>query len=413
MEYSSRNLLLAFLSMFLLQLRMTTAFEPDDFPFENGQNCRDAKVDLVLVLDSSGSVERTFENYKAVARHIVQLLPIGYDRTLMSILQYSKEAHVLLPFSADQRSEQLNEIVEQIQFLGSITATAEAVQMGLAQFGCGTRSDASKVFILITDGNSNNKWSDVVNAANALQSSGATVAVVAFGDSIYWPEIDLYAGSNTNAYTEQNVEHLYGLLMDLTGRVCEEQSTEHCSQQADIIIVVDSSQSVEEQFEQYKAEALELVRSLDVGINSTLCSIVQYGRHATVILPFSEHQSKEIVIDSLQNLKHLGGTTHTADAIQLALHQLKLNGRSRSKKLFLLMTDGNSADSWDTVLLTADHLHASIDQLTIVAFGSNLGYNELQAYGKQTATVLYNKDTGTLNSQMAEHLQCDRFQLLL
>uniref|UniRef100_A0A915HGP7 VWFA domain-containing protein n=1 Tax=Romanomermis culicivorax TaxID=13658 RepID=A0A915HGP7_ROMCU len=65
------------------------------------------------------------------------------------------------------------------------------------QYSNGGRSDAKKIFVLMTDGNSINPWKVVMQTAHRLQDTKANVYVLGLGDNLYYPELNLYTGSGS------------------------------------------------------------------------------------------------------------------------------------------------------------------------------------------------------------------------
>ncbi|KFD57125.1 hypothetical protein M514_02010 [Trichuris suis] len=376
------------------------------FSIEETQ-CRESPVDLVMVIDSSGSVERKFETYKETATRLTRLLPISPDGTHVAILQYSSKPHVKYSFSLDQSKAAVDKAIAELPYLGSTTLTAEAVAAGLEQYKLNGRPEAKKIFVLMTDGNSYNKWIDVLSAADKLHSVGAIVAVVAYGDSIYWPEIEAYAKGNSSAYTEKNVEQLYGLLMDLTGKNCgDPPPPEICSKPVDVVLVIDSSESVLDSFQLYKQSALKMTRALMTRYESVMFSIIQYSQNATILLPLGLQYSNQEVETVLQNMEHLGRVTQTSSAIILGIEQLTERARNDSIKIFILMTDGHSYDPWDKVLDTANALHATGAEIIIFAAGETVDYTELEVYARSPAILIQAKDSDVLSEQVLLMVGC-------
>uniref|UniRef100_A0A915IMU5 VWFA domain-containing protein n=1 Tax=Romanomermis culicivorax TaxID=13658 RepID=A0A915IMU5_ROMCU len=152
-----------------------------------------SKIDLVIVIDSSGSVDSVFNAYKLLALELVKKLPFSDDGARLALIQYSRApAFLKYKFTDQQNNVEIFKSVTALNFLGDTTNTADAVSLGHQQFGQ-ARSDAEKIFVLMTDGNSFDPWNVVTQTAENLHKTKAKVYVVAFGDIIYQPEIKVYA----------------------------------------------------------------------------------------------------------------------------------------------------------------------------------------------------------------------------
>uniref|UniRef100_A0A915KBV3 VWFA domain-containing protein n=1 Tax=Romanomermis culicivorax TaxID=13658 RepID=A0A915KBV3_ROMCU len=91
----------------------------------------ECRIDLVLVIDSSGSVQRVFHTYKQAALQFTKDLTFGLEAAHAAIVQYSFLPPALkYSFKDEQNNALVDKALQQLEFLGDSTYTAEAVNMG-------------------------------------------------------------------------------------------------------------------------------------------------------------------------------------------------------------------------------------------------------------------------------------------
>lgn len=88
-------------------------------------------------------------------------------------------------------------------------------------------------------------------------------------------------------------------------------------------------------------------------------------------------------------LPFLGETTNTADAVSLGYQQFS-TGRPDAKRIFILMTDGNSFDAWNLVTQTAENLHKFRVKTFVLAFGDIIYQPEIKLYAGNGSVIRSN-----------------------
>ena len=87
------------------------------------------KVDLGFILDRSGSVSQSgFQKMRTFVREITNLFDITYGKTRVSLMTFSDEASIHIPFSKQFSSKsKFSFAVDSIDYSGGGTATAVAL----------------------------------------------------------------------------------------------------------------------------------------------------------------------------------------------------------------------------------------------------------------------------------------------
>lgn len=94
-----------------------------------------------------------------------------------------------------------------------------------------------------------------------------------------------------------------------------------------------------------------------------------------------------MVREAIEHIKYVGGSTHTAKAVELALHDMRQHRRPDAVQVVVLMNDGMSQDPWEKVLETSEKLADSGATRFGVALGDQVDLREL---------ILYTGDDGRI-----------------
>ena len=156
--------------------------------------------DIVLVVDSSGSVNRTnfqraFVDLSLLIPHLCGFQPDIITRcrsTRIAVVTYGREPRLVFDFnhSKDRHSFQdnvLNDIRNNSSYLSSLhgrTATGDALQFAadrVLQEAYGMRRHGKKAILLLTDGKSNHGSNPVTVASQLYKEYKKNLAIIALG----------------------------------------------------------------------------------------------------------------------------------------------------------------------------------------------------------------------------------------
>ncbi|VDO41140.1 unnamed protein product [Haemonchus placei] len=112
--------------------------------FVPGQKCGFDKVDLTLVLDTSGSVFRVFEDQREIALNILDEIPVEAfsDAVQVSVTRFAAGADVILPFLKGRGVSEIKDAIKEVKFTGQNTRIAGAVEIALDEMERARRRDA-------------------------------------------------------------------------------------------------------------------------------------------------------------------------------------------------------------------------------------------------------------------------------
>lgn len=161
----------------------------------------------------------------------------------------------------------------------------------------------------------------------------------------------------------------------------------------DLLIIIDNSGSVQDVFEQQKQTAKAVIDQLDVG--TIRVALISYNQRAKVVLDFDQSQSKSEISGILANLSQEGGTTNTAESLQVARGDFSRKSRSEVTLLVLLITDGHSQNSLEDLRTNMAEFNKSGIVTLAASVSPNPDVFELSIYanGRADRTFLRNNLT--------------------
>ncbi|CAI9741730.1 Hypothetical predicted protein [Octopus vulgaris] len=155
----------------------TTKFVTWSNELEQLNDCTSAQVDLLFVIDSSGSVGGpNFQKTKTFLNNVVSNLDISQNETRVAVLRFSSKPYVM--FNFDKHSTKAA-VTSAIAYNGGGTNTDSALDLARTSVFANTtrKSVAVKVLVLVTDGKSSSE-NKTVAAAQKLKDAGVTIFTI-------------------------------------------------------------------------------------------------------------------------------------------------------------------------------------------------------------------------------------------
>ncbi|XP_011408989.2 PREDICTED: collagen alpha-3(VI) chain-like, partial [Amphimedon queenslandica] len=157
-------------------------------------NCDTAGLDMILVLDSSGSIGST--NFVRLRNFIINMLSIftiGPDKTRVGVIRYSSSASIVIPLGSSGSYPELSSHISSISYTGGGTYTDEALTLLTSAFAT-TRIDEGvpRVAIVFTDGVSHSP-SLTLAASRAVHNAGIYTYSFGIGSGINSDELNYIA----------------------------------------------------------------------------------------------------------------------------------------------------------------------------------------------------------------------------
>ncbi|KAK2909653.1 collagen alpha-6(VI) chain-like isoform X2 [Channa argus] len=150
-----------------------------------------------------------------------------------------------------------------------------------------------------------------------------------------------------------------GLILSLIMVACFHGNTAQrtvCTQEAvaDIVFMVDGSWSIgKENFEQIRQFLNTLVSSFDIGPDHVRIGLIQYSNTPRTEFLLSEYQTKQQILQYVDELPYMGGGTMTGQGLEFMLNKhfvAEAGGRASQNvpQIAVVITDGKSQDEVKT-----------------------------------------------------------------
>ncbi|KAJ8307441.1 hypothetical protein KUTeg_015525 [Tegillarca granosa] len=154
--------------------------------------CENAAIDLVIVMDESGSIGSTnFIRQKNVIKNFIRQFKIGSNDTQISVVTFASSVLVEFQLNTYHNIVDILVAIDNIQYNGGGTYTylaLDRVYYNSFLSTNGGRTTASKIVIVTTDGHSSSTYS-TINAARRLQSIALMISV-GIGPNVNQNELD-------------------------------------------------------------------------------------------------------------------------------------------------------------------------------------------------------------------------------
>ncbi|TKR59414.1 hypothetical protein L596_029087 [Steinernema carpocapsae] len=374
------------------------------------------KVDLVFIIDTSQSVEKEFENQLQFAVDLVKRLPEEdfENRVNVAVISFHRKAAVEIPFGKLSKRSEVLDALFKIVHTGGSTSAVSGVELALQEIEKGRRPDARTMVVLVSDGNSQDPWDKVVEAASGLRSIKADVYAVTVSHDYYFRELELYAGNKWFVYIDARIRQfldeaelsLVQCMNPAIPGVTTPPSTEapqvgdktratpaphiepttfapsKCKDKVDLFFILDTSTSVEKEFYAEKNFAIDLVKVLPESefVNRVSVALSRFAGTGHLQFEFGQERSKGDVLYELERVEHTGGQTSLVSGAQIAIDEIKKKHRSGARLIIVIVSDGNSQDEWKQVQQTAKDLRETGGDVFAVTLSEKYYLDELKEY---------------------------------
>ena len=182
--------------------------------------CAVGALDLAFVLDDSNSVnDEEFHDVIKFVTYMIDAYPgISASGTRVGVVMFSTNAEISIAFDRYYQREQLVAAVKSLTRIRGKTFINEGLEKANELFtpARGSRNDASKVMVLMTDGKSK---VDVVPPAQRLREKGVRVIVVGVG-SVDPIQLEQIAGVKENFFLVPTFKGLEPVIAKLIPASC-------------------------------------------------------------------------------------------------------------------------------------------------------------------------------------------------
>ncbi|XP_007436263.1 von Willebrand factor [Python bivittatus] len=378
-------------------------------------------MDLAILMDGSNKLsESDFEELKSFIISMMEKLHISQKRIRLAILEYRTGSHIYLGLKDIKRPSKMRKIVQNIKYTGGDVASATEVLKYVVfhVFGKAPRTNAARIAVLFTASKDTKKVQAIFPL---LKKKKIIVIPVGLGPHVSTEQIELIERQSpeNRAYIldsvlelrqrkDEIIDYFCGLVPEVSaifstrspvptlpsiGAVTvpasgrEVGSTEisvSVHKIRDIVFLIEGSHEVgEDNFDRIKEFLIRTIRELEIGEETIRISIVQYSFTITVEYSFKEHQSKELLIKKVQEMKFQGGNaTNTGQALNYISEQSFTTSRRTEQVPHLVyMVTANPAT--DTITRPSSDV-----QIIPIGIRPNADIQELQELSQPQAPII-------------------------
>ncbi|XP_037533181.1 collagen alpha-1(XIV) chain [Nematolebias whitei] len=186
--------------------------------------CKEAKADLVFLVDGSWSIGD--DNFMKITHFLYSTMGsldlIGPDGTQVAIAQFSDDARTEFQLSSHSNKEALLEAIQKISYKGGNTKTGRAikhVKESIFTQAAGARKGVPKVLVVLTDGRSQD---DVNKISKEMQTEGYIIFAVGFADADYGELVNIASKpSDRHVFFVDDLDAVKKIEEQLITFVCE------------------------------------------------------------------------------------------------------------------------------------------------------------------------------------------------
>ncbi|XP_024122784.1 collagen alpha-1(XIV) chain isoform X3 [Oryzias melastigma] len=186
--------------------------------------CKEAKADLVFLVDGSWSIGD--DNFMKITHFLYSTMGsldlIGPDGTQVAIAQFSDDARTEFQLSSHGNKEALLEAIHKIRYKGGNTKTGRAIKHVKESIfipEAGARRGVPKVLVVLTDGRSQD---DVNKVSKEMQMEGYIIFAIGFADADYGELVNIASKpSDRHVFFVDDLDAVKKIEEQLITFVCE------------------------------------------------------------------------------------------------------------------------------------------------------------------------------------------------
>ncbi|VDK17920.1 unnamed protein product [Anisakis simplex] len=297
------------------------------------RSCKDAPVDLVIVMDESGSIG--YQNYETALDAVAGLterLHIGTTQqdSRVGMVLFDQLGYVNFGLDKYTTNSDVASEIRKSTYSAGGTDIAAGMHTALTEvFAKVPNRDVRKVMIVITDGEDS---SDVAAERAIAEKNDIITYAIGIGEGINSAELVRAAGDPKRVYTFANYDALAGAIDQLCTSIVITPAPRGCKCNTtdtwlDLIFVIDSSKAVNKQdFMAVRNLAAAFIQSIPVSQEIGKFSrvgIINMGDQAQVVGELTSYNTTDQAANAMRNMPYLNSNqANLRDALNKATNML-------------------------------------------------------------------------------------------
>ncbi|CAM2105657.1 unnamed protein product [Caretta caretta] len=307
------------------------------------RGCVDTEeADIYFLMDGSGSIfPNDFQDMKVFMNEMIRMFQVSANGVRFGVVQYASAPQTELVISQYDSVNQVKEAVRVIHQSGAGTNTGDALRYMKSLFAKATRDNVPKLLIVVTDGESQDQ---VTKAAEELRQEGIVIYAIGVRYAVK-KELKDIAGTEERMFFVNDFDSLKLIKHDIVQDIC---SPEACkNMKADIILLVDSSESIHPvDFQKMKDFIQLIVNRSDIGADKVQIGLLQFSSEPQEEFQLNSYSSKTDLRRAISGIRQIKSGTMTGKALTFASSYFDepKGGRPRVKQYLIVITDGEAQD---------------------------------------------------------------------
>ncbi|XP_077052973.1 collagen alpha-4(VI) chain-like [Siphateles boraxobius] len=331
----------------------------------NGQQLvctRETVADIVFLVDGSGSIgPDNFQQIREFLSSFVENFEVAHDRIRIGLVQYSDTPRTEFLLNKYQNKEEILNYIQSLDYKTGGTFTGQGLEFMLkhhfvVEAGSRAQQNVPQIAIVITDGDSQD---EVESHALELRLSGIEIYAIGIKDAnqallrqIANEPYDKHVYSVTDFAALQGISQ--SVVQDLCTTVEETQKedvlmSKGCNDtaQADIVLLVDSSNSIGDNFKEVRTFLHAFVDRFNLTPDKVRVGLAQFSDRTYQEFLLGDYLDKEDLHQKLDGLIYRRGGTKTGQALTFIRENYFNLARKNIPGIAIVITDGESTDAVD------------------------------------------------------------------
>ncbi|KAK3591356.1 hypothetical protein CHS0354_040317 [Potamilus streckersoni] len=346
----------------------------------NGTN----PADILFILDASGSVgPQNFRRMLDFVTATVNSFPISPTEIQVGMVTYDSRTYPVFHLNRYTNKADINTAIFGTRYTSGTTNTADAIKYARETAFTtqnGARSNAAKIAIVITDGESDNSQA-TFSESQKLRDAGVTIFSIGVGSGPTMSELNAIATDpdSTHVFQVTNFDKLNLIKSTLAQKTCDvrastppptEPAVKECHSQADIVFLLDSSGSVgADNFQKMLGFVKDVVNSFNIGQMDVQVGVETFATNAKTEFTLNQYHDSNSIQAAVGKINYVPGYTHTGEALKYMREHSFLaaaGDRPDVPNIAIVVTDGQSNNH---ALTVSEAKLTQATNVTVLALG--------------------------------------------
>ncbi|XP_048237149.1 uncharacterized protein LOC124110407 isoform X2 [Haliotis rufescens] len=321
------------------------------------KDCSRRKLDLVFLLDSSGSVKlHNFKTTLSFVKSFLSTTSIDDGNVRVGVVTFNHRAHIQFHLNQYKTKKELFRAIDKIKYKKGATNTyagLRTLRTKMFSKRRGDRRGAKNVALVITDGLSNRNAKKTIPEAKAVRKANIQIYAIGIGLKKRTAELEGIASRpiEENRFTVKDFKRLGGLKEKVFASVCQFATTplppKDCSRRKlDLVFLLDSSGSVKlHNFKTTLSFVKSFLSTTSIDDGNVRVGVVTFNHRAHIQFHLNQYKTKKELFRAIDKIKYKKGATNTyagLRTLRTKMFSKRRGDRRGAKNVALVITDGLS-----------------------------------------------------------------------